>query len=165
LLQNILGMKIHLILVGKTEKGFIEMGINEYEQKLKHYIPFQIHVLTPPANIRKLTPMIIKDKETELLLDMLKDFSNIILLDEKGEQFTSVGFSLFVQRKLNESVKELTFVVGGSFGFSEKIKQLRIEKKIALSQMTYSHQMVRVIFLEQVYRAFTILKNEPYHHI
>ncbi len=156
-------MQIKLIVVGKTIKSFLIEGEKEYDKRLKHYIKVQELVIPELKKVKNLSEQQIKEREGELILAKVDKGDYVVLLDEKGSEFTSVGFSNFIQKQLNSGVKNLIFVVGGAYGFSEQVYS-RGNKKIALSKMTFSHQMVRLIFKEQLYRAFTILRNEPYHH-
>jgi 23S rRNA (pseudouridine1915-N3)-methyltransferase len=157
-------MKITLILNGKTEDDYIIKGYTTYEQRLKHYIPFETVVIPALKNTKALSVDQQKQKEGEVLLKMIQSSDKLILLDEKGKEYDSVGFSDLIQKQMNSGIKNLVLVVGGPYGFSEDVYK-RADGKIALSKMTFSHQMVRLFFVEQLYRAMTILKNEPYHHI
>ena len=155
-------MKITLIQVGKTNENYIQTGIKEYQKRLKNYIVFEEITVAEAKNKKKT----IKEQKVEEAKNILKEIKGgdlVILLDEKGKEYNSVGYSQFLQKQLNSGVKRVTFVVGGAYGFSEVV-YARSNQKIALSKMTFSHQMVRLIFKEQLYRGFTILKNEPYHH-
>ena len=156
-------MDIKLILHGKTEESYLQEGILKYNKRLSHYISYSELIIPALKNTKRLNFKEIKQKEGELLLGKLKPTDNVILLDEKGTNYTSIGFSEFIQKKMNQSIKSLVFVVGGPFGFSDEVYK-RANSKISLSKMTFSHQMIRLLFTEQIYRAFTILKNEPYHH-
>jgi 23S rRNA (pseudouridine1915-N3)-methyltransferase len=157
-------MKITLILNGKTEDDHIIKGFAVYEQRLKHYISFETIVIPALKNTKALSIDQQKQKEAELILKQLQNSDKVILLDENGKEYDSVGFSGFIQQQMNSGIKNLVFVVGGPYGFSDEIYK-RANGKLSLSKMTFSHQMVRLFFIEQVYRAMTILKNEPYHHI
>lgn len=156
-------MKITLILTGKTEDDHIIKGFVLYEQRLKHYISFETVVIPALKNTKALSIDQQKQKEGELLLKNIQSSDRLILLDENGKEYNSVGFSEFIQQQMNSGIKNLVFVVGGPYGFSEEIYK-RANGKLSLSKMTFSHQMIRLFFVEQVYRAMTILKNEPYHH-
>lgn len=156
-------MNIKLLVVGKTVKGFVSEAAEEYIKRLKHYINFRVEVIPDVKNASSLSSSQLKEKESELILKHISEEDCIILLDEKGKEFSSKEFASFIQQKMNQSIKSLVFIVGGAFGFDEKIKQ-RYTNKISISRMTFSHQMIRVLFVEQLYRAFTILKNEPYHN-
>lgn len=156
-------MKITLILNGKTEDDHIIKGFNIYEQRLKHYISFETVVIPALKNTKALSVDQQKQKEGELILKQIQNSDKLLLLDENGKEYNSVGFSEFIQQNMNSGIKNVVFVVGGPYGFSDEIYK-RANGKISLSKMTFSHQMVRLFFIEQMYRAMTILKNEPYHH-
>lgn len=156
-------MKVTLILNGKTEDDHIIKGVAVYEQRLKHYLPFETVVIPALKNTKALSIEQQKQKEGELLFKLIQSSDKLILLDENGKEYNSPGFADFIQQQMNSGIKNLVFVVGGPYGFSEDVYK-RANGKISLSKMTFSHQMVRLFFVEQVYRAMTILKNEPYHH-
>lgn len=156
-------MKITLIVIGKTESDYLTKGINIYHQRLKHYLSIDTIVIPALKNTQNISSAIQKQKEGELILKHLQPTDKLILLDEKGTEYNSICFSDFVQQQMNTGIKNLVFVVGGPYGFSEDIYK-RGQGKISLSKMTFSHQMIRLFFMEQLYRAMTILKNEPYHH-
>ncbi len=156
-------MKITLFFVGKTEEGFVKEACDLYEKRLKHYIPLTIIVLPDIKNGGKLSSSELKLKEGELLLKQISAADYLVLLDDKGKQYTSIDFSSFFQTHMNSGLKNLCFVVGGAFGFSEAV-YARANSKFSLSKMTFTHQMVRLLFLEQCYRAMTILRGESYHH-
>jgi 23S rRNA (pseudouridine1915-N3)-methyltransferase len=156
-------MKITLILVGKTTDKPIEVGMDKYTKRIQRYLPFQIEVIPALKNAKKMSESEIKQKEGDLILHKTASTDHIVLLDEKGKEFTSVLFSKFIRKKMLHGMKNLVFIIGGAYGFSDAVYQ-RANSKIALSQMTFSHQIIRLIFLEQLYRAFTIINNEPYHH-
>jgi len=156
-------MKIEFWMIGKTNKSYLKEGIQEYEKRLKRYLPFSIEIIPDVKNAGKMTPGKLKEKEGQLILDRLKSDDLLILLDENGKSFTSETFALEMEKVLSQSHRRLVFQIGGAYGFSENV-YLRAQKKLALSKMTFSHQMIRVFFLEQLYRAMTILKNEPYHN-
>lgn len=156
-------MKIILLTVGKSTNSHLIKLQEEYQNRLKHYIPFEMTVVPELKNTKNLSISEQQEKEADLILKQLENSDEVILLDEKGKQFTSVGFSEFISKKMLASHKRMIFVVGGPYGFSERIYQ-RANGKISLSAMTFSHQMIRLIFVEQLYRAMTILKGEPYHH-
>ena len=157
-------MKIECWAIGKTNERYLEDGISIYTKRLSHYLPFQINIIPDIKNAGKLNAPQIKNKEGETILKSVRKEDFLILLDEKGKAFTSVDFALFLEQKLNLSKKRMIFVIGGAFGFSEAVYE-RADSKLSLSKMTFSHQMVRLFFLEQLYRAMTILKNEPYHNL
>lgn len=156
-------MKITLLTVGKTDKDWVKQGLDIYTSRLKHYIPFCISEIPELKNVSALTKDQIKIKEGELILKNIKPADDVILLDEHGKEHTSTGFASFLQKKMVSEGRDIVFVIGGAYGFSEDVYK-RANSKISLSLMTFSHQMVRAIFAEQIYRAFTIMKGEPYHH-
>lgn len=156
-------MKIALIVIGKTDAGYFVEAINEYKNRLVYYIPFEMVVIPDIKNAKNLSESQQKEKEGELILKTLQAGDYLVLLDEKGKEFTSMQFSAYIERKMHTVPKRLVFVVGGPYGFSEAVYKAAGEK-ISLSKMTFSHQMIRLIFVEQIYRAMTILNNEPYHH-
>ena len=156
-------MKTCLLVIGKTDAAFIREGIAEYEKRLMRYLPYEMKILPDVKNARNMTENLQKEKEGELILEQLQAGDWVVLLDEKGNQYTSVGFADYLAQKMLMGIKRLVFVIGGPYGFAESIYQ-RTNEKISLSKMTFSHQMVRMIFTEQIYRALSILKGEPYHH-
>jgi len=156
-------MTIKLLAIGKTDHKALQELITEYEQRLKHYVKFNLELIPDIKNAKNLSEKQQKEKEGALILKYLKPTDVLVLLDETGKQYSSIEFSNFLQKKMNSGIKQLVFVIGGPYGFSEAIYQ-KAQVKISLSKMTFSHQMVRLFVVEQVYRAFTILKNEPYHH-
>ncbi|HAN19543.1 MAG: 23S rRNA (pseudouridine(1915)-N(3))-methyltransferase RlmH [Bacteroidetes bacterium GWC2_33_15] len=156
-------MKVKLVMIGKTDLDYIKSGIAEYEKRLSFYIPFSSIVIQDIKNTKKLNENQQKQKEGELILDQIKDGDYIVLLDEKGKEYSSVEFSGFVEKQMIAGTKNLVFIIGGPYGFSEDVYS-RAKSKLALSKMTFSHQMVRLIFMEQLYRAMTIIRGEPYHH-
>jgi len=156
-------MKVKLIVIGKTKSEFLLDGENEYQKRLKHYCKFSELIIPNIKKASKLSKEVLKEKEGNLILDSLKKSDYIILLDDKGLALTSIEFSEFLNKKIVSSTNELVFIVGGAFGFSESLYK-RANTKLRLSKMTFSHQMVRMIFKEQLYRAFTIIKGEKYHH-
>ncbi|MEA3504395.1 MAG: 23S rRNA (pseudouridine(1915)-N(3))-methyltransferase RlmH [Bacteroidota bacterium] len=156
-------MKITFLLNGKTDKKYVEEGINIFDKRIKRYLPFQIITIPALKNTKSLSPHQQKEKESELMLKHFNAGDHIILLDEKGKEYSSIQFADSIQKQMNSGIKNLVFVVGGPYGFSDTIKQ-KANGKISLSRMTFSHQLIRVIFMEQLYRAMTILKNEPYHN-
>lgn len=155
-------MKITLIVVGKTVGSELPKMIDTYVQRLKHYIPFEIQVIPDLKNTKSLTEAQQKQQEGEAILRAV-DGSYVVLLDEHGKEYRSLTFADQLQSWQNSSSRGLTFVIGGAYGFSEGVYQ-RADAKISLSQMTFSHQMIRLLFVEQLYRAMTILRGEPYHH-
>ena len=156
-------MTIKLIAIGKTDSVFLQDLIKEYENRLKHYIKFELDIIADIKNVKNLSETQQKEKEGGLILKKLNATDVLILLDENGKQFGSVEFSDYLQKKMNSGIKQLVLVIGGPYGFSDAI-YTKAQAKISLSKMTFSHQMVRLFLVEQLYRAFTILKNEPYHH-
>jgi len=155
---------IKLIWIGKTEEKYLETGIENYLKRIKHYINFQIVTIPELKNTKSLSIEQIKQKEGELLLKMIRQSDKLVLLDENGQIESSISFSVFLEKMMLTGIKNLIFVIGGAYGFSMEVYQ-RANTKISLSKMTFSHQLVRLVFVEQIYRAFTILKGEPYHHI
>lgn len=156
-------MKITLLVIGKTEADYLRKGIEEYAKRLVHYVPFTMEIIPALKNTKNISEDQQKQKEGELILDQIKTGDFVVLLDENGKQFGSVKFSQYVQKIMLTGTRCMVFVVGGPYGFSEQVYQ-RANYKVSLSEMTFSHQMVRLIFVEQLYRALTILKGEPYHH-
>lgn len=156
-------MKVKLLVVGQTNMKFVEQGFDEFAARLKHYTDFEFLVIPNPKNSGKLEPTELKNKEAESILAKLQLSDFVVLLDEKGAAYSSVEFSAFLQKRMNSGVKNLVFIVGGAFGFSDKMYE-RANSKLSLSKMTFSHQLIRLIFAEQLYRAFTILRNEKYHN-
>ena len=156
-------MKVKLICIGKTGKKFLEDGENEYMQRVKHYVQIERVEIPDLKNARKLTFEQIKQMEGKEILSKLGSGEQLILLDERGSLLSSVEFANFVQQRFNAGGKALVFVIGGAYGFSPEV-YVAAQGKISLSKMTFSHQMIRMIFFEQLYRAMTILKGEPYHH-
>lgn len=156
-------MKINLLTVGKTTNPQMIKLQDEYQNRLKFYLPFENTIIPELKNTKKLSVAEQKEKEADLILKHIDNSDDVVLLDDKGKQFTSMGFSDFIQKKMNTGNKRIVFVVGGPYGFSQRIYD-RANNLLSLSTMTFSHQMVRLIFLEQLYRAMTIIKGEPYHH-
>ena len=156
-------MKITLLTVGKTDKDWVKQGIDIYVARLKHYIPFSISEIPELKNVSSMSKEQIKSKEGELILKSIRPNDDVILMDEHGKEYTSVNFADLLQKKISYEGKDIVFVIGGAYGFSEDVYK-RANSKISLSKMTFSHQMVRAIFSEQLYRAFTIMRGEPYHH-
>ncbi len=156
-------MKVSFWLIGKTNESYLETGISIFQKRLERYLPFSIETWPDVKNAAKLTPPLLKDKEGEMILSKLKNEDFLILLDENGKQYRSEDFAQYLEHLLQLSYRRIVFLVGGAYGFSDAIYQ-RANARIALSKMTFSHQMVRLFFVEQLYRAMTILKNEPYHN-
>ncbi|SHI76128.1 23S rRNA (pseudouridine1915-N3)-methyltransferase [Mesonia phycicola] len=156
-------MTIKLLAIGKTDDKDLQKLIDQYFNRLKHYCKFEIEIIPDIKKTKKLDENLQKIKEGELILAKTNTSDLLVLLDENGKNFTSIGYSKWLQKQMNTGMKQLIFVIGGPYGFSEEVYK-RANQKISLSSMTFSHQMVRLFFTEQLYRAFTILKNEPYHH-
>ena len=156
-------MRIKLLAIGKTDNKHLVQLIAEYEKRLKHYVKFSLEVIPDLKNAKNLSESQQKNKEGDLILSKLQPTDHLVLLDDKGNSYSSVEFSAYLQKKMNSGLKQLVLVIGGPYGFSEEIYQ-KAKGKISLSKMTFSHQMIRLFVVEQIYRGFTILKNEPYHH-
>lgn len=156
-------MKITLLAIGKTDEAYLREGIETYRKRLVHYTSFEFVETQIPRKLQALPPALLKQKEAELILSHMEKADFTVLLDERGKTFTSVEFAGFLQQRLNQSVKNLLFVVGGAWGFNDAVYQ-KANLKLSLSSLTFSHQMVRLFFTEQLYRAFTILRNESYHN-
>ncbi len=155
-------MKTTLVLIGKTVNKHFIANINDYCERISHYMPFDINVIPEIKNTKNLTEQQQKEREGEMILKSVNTSDTVVILDEHGDNFRSVEFASWLQKK-QSTARRLVFVVGGPYGFSQAVYK-RANEKISLSKMTYSHQMVRVIFTEQIYRACTIIKGEPYHH-
>lgn len=156
-------MKISLLVIGKTDEDYLQKGIELFLKRIPHYLPFEMKVIPDLKNSKNLSVQQQKEKEGELLLQQLTSQDEVFLLDEQGMEASSVEFARFLEKKMIAGTKRLVMVIGGPYGFSEAI-YTRANGKISLSRLTFSHQMVRLIFVEQLYRAMTILKGEPYHH-
>lgn len=156
-------MKIQVICVGKTVRTYFTEAENEYLNRLRHYCPVEKIEIPELKNARALSAEQIKAEEGRLILKKLQVSDTLILLDENGKEYDSPGFADYIQKQMNAGTRNLVFVVGGAYGFSEEVRA-RATGKVSLSRMTFSHQMVRCFFFEQLYRAFTILRGEPYHH-
>lgn len=156
-------MKINLLVIGKTDAGYFTQGIKEYEDRLKHYIPFEMYVIPDIKNAKNLSEDQQKEKEGELILKNIQAGDYLVLLDERGKDFSSLQFASYIEKKAHTVSKRLVFVIGGPYGFSQTVYE-KASEQISLSKMTFSHQMIRLVFVEQLYRAMTILNNEPYHH-
>jgi 23S rRNA (pseudouridine1915-N3)-methyltransferase len=154
-------MNIKLLAIGKTDNKNLQALIDEYSKRLSFYIKFEL--IPDIKNVKNLSENQQKEKEGEQILAKLNATDHLILLDENGKTFSSVGFSDYLQKKMNSGIKTLVLVIGGPYGFSDEV-YAKAQGKISLSEMTFSHQMVRLFVIEQLYRGFTILKNEPYHH-
>lgn len=156
-------MKVKLICIGKTGKSFLSEGELAYQKRLSHYVSIERIELPDLKNAAKLSIDQIKDLEGKEIYAKIIDADFVVLLDENGKHYSSVQYANFIQQKMNAGIKNLVFVIGGAYGFSSQLYQ-RANHQISFSSMTFSHQMIRMIFFEQTYRAMTILKNEPYHH-
>jgi 23S rRNA (pseudouridine1915-N3)-methyltransferase len=156
-------MKITLIAIGKTEDKYLIEGIEKYLNRLKHYINFNLLIIPDVKNTKNLTEAQQKNKEAEAIHKQINTSDVVILMDEKGKKYSSISFANYLNKQMIGSVQHLVFIIGGPYGFDEGVYK-RANSTISLSDMTFSHQMVRLFFVEQLYRAFTILKNEPYHH-
>lgn len=156
-------MKVEFWVIGKTSESYLKQGIELYVKRLSHYLPFQMIVVQDVKTSKGMKPIQLKEKEGEAILHKLKSEDLLILLDEKGKSFNSVAFAQYMDQLLMRPGRRLIFLVGGAFGFSEALYQ-RAQGKLSLSEMTFSHQMIRLFFVEQLYRAMTILRNEPYHN-
>jgi len=156
-------MNIKLLAIGKTDNKNLQILIDDYSKRLSFYIKFDVEIIPDIKNVKNLSETQQKEKEGELILAKISNTDQLILLDENGKAFSSMSFADELQKKMNAGLKTLVFVIGGPYGFSDAIYN-KATAKISLSSMTFSHQMVRLFFIEQLYRGFTILKNEPYHH-
>ena len=156
-------MKIKVLAIGKTDDKNLKQLIDTYEKRLKHYIKFEIEIIPDLKQVKNMSEKDQKEKEGELILKKVDTGDQLWLLDEKGEMFRSIDFSKFLQKKMNAGLKRFVLVIGGPYGFSDAVYRMA-QGKVSLSKMTFSHQMIRLFVVEQLYRAFTILKNEPYHH-
>jgi Uncharacterized conserved protein len=157
-------MKILLLVIGKTDEKYLEEGIAKYTGRLSHYVPFELKVIPDIKNRKALSEEQQKKAEGDLLLAQFQAGDEFVLLDENGKTFTSCAFSAMLEKQMLAGIKRLVFVIGGPYGFSAEV-YAKTKSKLSLSLMTFSHQMVRLIFVEQLYRAFTIMKGEPYHHV
>ncbi len=156
-------MRITLLTIGKTDEKFMKEGIDKYLKRLKHYISFSVVELPELKNTKSLSEEQQKSKEAEMVFKQISATDHLVLLDEHGDTLSSVEFSEFINKRALRSVQHVVFVIGGPYGFDASVYN-RANGKIALSKMTFSHQMVRLFFVEQLYRALTIIKGEPYHH-
>ena len=156
-------MEIQLLCIGKTDRSFWAEALEMYEKRLQHYVKFSIRYLADVKTSKKSDPSKIKLEETKLLLEKIKPGDMVILLNEKGKMFNSAEFSKEIENQMNSGKKKVLFVIGGAYGFSEELYQ-KFPERMALSKMTFSHQMVRLFFCEQLYRAYTIINNHPYHN-
>lgn len=156
-------MTIKLIAVGKTDSQALQKLFSEYENRLGHYIKFEFEIIPDLKNAKNLSETQQKEKEGEAILKKIHPTDILVLMDEKGKQYSSIDFSKYLQKQMNAGIKQLVLAIGGPYGFSEAVHK-HARESISLSKMTFSHQMVRLFIIEQLYRAFTILRNEPYHH-
>ena len=156
-------MRIHVMFIGKTMGKLFQEAVSDYQQRLTHYVPFAIEEVPDLKNTKSLTEEQQKEKEADMVFDRLQSGDVLVLLDEKGKEFTSREFSTFLENKMHTVNKRLVLLIGGPYGFSQRIYDAA-QGKISLSKMTFSHQMVRLFLVEQIYRAFTIMRGEPYHH-
>jgi len=156
-------MKIKVLAIGKTDDKNLKQLIDTYEKRLKHYVKFEMEIIPDLKHVKNMSEKDQMEKEGELILKKVGAGDQLWLLDEKGEMFRSIDFSKFLQKKMNAGIKRFILVIGGPYGFSDAVYRTA-QGKISLSKMTFSHQMIRLFAVEQLYRAFTILKNEPYHH-
>lgn len=156
-------MKITLLTVGKTDVRWVREGLDLYVSRLSHYIPFVLDEIPELKNVSSLSRDQIKDREGELIMKKLRPADDVILLDEHGKEWRSIEFAAVLEEKISRGGKDMVFIIGGAYGFSKDV-YARANSKMSLSKMTFSHQMVRTVFAEQLYRAFTIMRGEPYHH-
>jgi 23S rRNA (pseudouridine1915-N3)-methyltransferase len=156
-------MKVKLLMVGKTKEKYINEGFSLYKKRISHYLAFEEHSIDGLKKTKNLSPSEVKTLEAEMILKNLKPNDTVVLLDENGNVLSSTGFADFLQQQMVAGKKQLVFIIGGAYGFAEEVYK-RADHKISLSKMTFSHQIIRLIFAEQFYRAMTILKNEPYHN-
>lgn len=156
-------MKICLLVIGKTDEAYLQNGLDIFLKRIPHYIAFEMKIIPDLKNSKNFSELLQKEKEGELILQQITSSDELFLLDEQGAEVSSVEFARFLKKKMISGIKRLIFVIGGPYGFSGNVYS-RANGKVSLSKMTFSHQMVRLIFAEQLYRAMTILKGEPYHH-
>ena len=156
-------MKIKVLQIGKTNDEYLLKGIDEYSLRIKNYVPFEIETIPYLKNSNSFSTELVKQKEGELILQKIKKEDILILLDENGKTYSSKGFATFLQQQMNAGNKQLIFLIGGAYGFSSDVYE-RSNGKLSLSSMTFSHQIIRIIFIEQLYRGFTIIHHHPYHH-
>ncbi|TXE18522.1 23S rRNA (pseudouridine(1915)-N(3))-methyltransferase RlmH [Psychroserpens burtonensis] len=156
-------MTIKLLAIGKTDNKDLQALIDDYQKRLGFYIKFEFEIIPDLKKVKNLSEEQQKQKEGELILNKLNATDVLILMDENGKQLDSVGFSSYLQKHMNSGIKRLVFLIGGPYGFSPDVYQ-KANGKLSLSKMTFSHQMIRLFMIEQLYRGFTILRNEPYHH-
>lgn len=156
-------MKIELAVIGKTSIGYLKQGIEEYIKRLKHYVPFEIKYIDDIKNTKNISEDQQKRTEGAKILSLLDKSDFVVLLDEHGKEYTSMQYSSYIQKRMLSGAKKVVFVIGGPYGFSQEVYD-RANDKISFSKMTFNHEMIRMIFTEQLYRAYTIINHEPYHH-
>lgn len=156
-------MKIELAVIGKTSIGYLKQGIDEYIKRLKHYVPFEIKYIDDIKNTKNISEDQQKRTEGTKILSLLDKSDFVVLLDEHGKEYTSIQYSSYIQKRMLSGTKKVVFVIGGPYGFSQEVYD-RANDKISFSKMTFNHEMIRLIFTEQLYRAYTIINHEPYHH-
>ncbi len=156
-------MKIELAVIGKTSIGYLKQGIDEYIKRLKHYVPFEIKYIDDIKNTKNISENQQKRTEGTKILSLLDKSDFVVLLDEHGKEYTSMQYSSYIQKRMLSGAKKVVFVIGGPYGFSQEMYD-RANDKISFSKMTFNHEMIRLIFTEQLYRAYTIINHEPYHH-
>ncbi|MAB30762.1 MAG: 23S rRNA (pseudouridine(1915)-N(3))-methyltransferase RlmH [Formosa sp.] len=156
-------MKIKVLVLGKTDAKALKELIQKYESRLRHYIPFSMEIIPDLKNTKNLSISLQKEKEGQLILNKINTSDRFFLLDEKGKDYDSIEFSMFLQKQMNSGLKQMVIAIGGPYGFSEAVYK-SAHGKISFSKMTFSHQMIRLFVVEQLYRGMSILKNEPYHH-
>ncbi|MCI7670134.1 MAG: 23S rRNA (pseudouridine(1915)-N(3))-methyltransferase RlmH [Bacteroidales bacterium] len=156
-------MKIELAVIGKTSIGYLKQGIDEYIKRLKHYVPFEIKYIDNIKNTKNISEDQQKRTEGAKILSLLDKSDFVVLLDEHGKEYTSIQYSSYIQKRMLSGAKKVVFVIGGPYGFSQEVYD-RANDKISFSKMTFNHEMIRLIFTEQLYRAYTIINHEPYHH-
>ena len=156
-------MKIELAVIGKTSIGYLKQGIDEYIKRLKHYAPFEIKYIDDIKNTKNISEDQQKRTEGAKILSLLDKSDFVVLLDEHGKEYTSIQYSSYIQKRMLSGAKKVVFVIGGPYGFSQEVYD-RANDKISFSKMTFNHEMIRLIFTEQIYRAYTIINHEPYHH-
>ena len=156
-------MKIELAVIGRTSIGYLKQGIDEYIKRLKHYVPFEIKYIDDIKNTKNISEDQQKRTEGAKILSLLDKSDFVVLLDEHGKEYTSMQYSSYIQKRMLSGVKKVVFVIGGPYGFSQEVYD-RANDKISFSKMTFNHEMIRLIFTEQLYRAYTIINHEPYHH-
>ncbi|MEI7422332.1 MAG: 23S rRNA (pseudouridine(1915)-N(3))-methyltransferase RlmH [Prolixibacteraceae bacterium] len=156
-------MKITLLMVGSTDRKYLNEGIEDYQKRLIHYLPFEIRIIPDLKNSRNLSEDQQKEREGKAILDQVSSSDELVLLDVEGNEYSSPGLAGWIEKRMLSGTKQLIFVIGGAYGFSEAVYQ-RAGSKLSLSRLTFPHQLVRLLFVEQLYRAMTIIKGEPYHH-